>query len=215
MLSVENLTLKYGQSQILHGVSLTAEPGKVTAVTGTNGVGKTSLLKAIAGRHPYAGGTITLDCMSLIPFSPRRLMQTARDTDEADPIDEDAVVRALEGLATHLVNGLRPRVTTALAIQFCFRTSALRAMRVGMGAFRRLFELCERKCRECLVHPGDMVGTVAAQSIGEPATQVCHLPCPRLTARTSPFPHLSLPAPLPARASIDTNLFHACTVDDA
>ena len=131
------------------------------------------------------GGAITLDCMSLIPFSPRRLMQTARDTDEGDPIDEAAVVRTLEGLATHLVNGLRPRVTTALAIQFCFRTSALRTMRVGMGAFRRLFELCERKCRECLVHPGDMVGTVAAQSIGEPATQVCHLPCPRLPARTS------------------------------
>ena len=52
MLSVENLTLKYGQSQILHGISLTAAPGEVTAVTGTNGVGKTSLLKAIAGRHP-------------------------------------------------------------------------------------------------------------------------------------------------------------------
>ena len=51
MLSVENLTLHYGQSQILHGISLTAEPGKVTAVTGTNGVGKTSLLKAIAGRQ--------------------------------------------------------------------------------------------------------------------------------------------------------------------
>ena len=61
MLSVDNLTLHYGQSQILHGVSLTAEPGKVTAVTGTNGVGKTSLLKAIAGRHPYSAGTITLD----------------------------------------------------------------------------------------------------------------------------------------------------------
>ena len=61
MLSVENLTLKYGQSQILHGISLTAAPGEVTAVTGTNGVGKTSLLKAVAGRHPYAGGAITLD----------------------------------------------------------------------------------------------------------------------------------------------------------
>ncbi|HBM59782.1 urea ABC transporter ATP-binding subunit UrtE [Salipiger marinus] len=61
MLSVDNLTLHYGQSQILHGIGITAEPGKVTAVMGTNGVGKTSLLKAIAGRHPYARGTITLD----------------------------------------------------------------------------------------------------------------------------------------------------------
>ncbi|SEL45654.1 amino acid/amide ABC transporter ATP-binding protein 2, HAAT family [Roseovarius azorensis] len=61
MLSVENLTLHYGASQILHGISLTARPGAVTAVMGTNGVGKTSLLKAIAGRHPYTDGRITLD----------------------------------------------------------------------------------------------------------------------------------------------------------
>ncbi|GGA95438.1 urea ABC transporter ATP-binding subunit UrtE [Allosediminivita pacifica] len=61
MLIVDDLTLHYGQSQILHGLSLTAEAGKVSAVMGTNGVGKTSLLKAIAGRHPYSGGTITLD----------------------------------------------------------------------------------------------------------------------------------------------------------
>ena len=61
MLNVENLTLKYGQSQILNGVDLTAQVGEVTIVMGTNGVGKTSLLKAIAGRHPYADGTIALD----------------------------------------------------------------------------------------------------------------------------------------------------------
>jgi urea transport system ATP-binding protein len=61
MLNVQNLTLKYGQSQILNGASLTAKAGEVTCVMGTNGVGKTSLLKAIAGRHPYADGEITLD----------------------------------------------------------------------------------------------------------------------------------------------------------
>ncbi len=61
MLDVADLDLKYGQSQILYGVSFTAELGAVTAVMGTNGVGKTSLLKAIAGRHPASGGAITLD----------------------------------------------------------------------------------------------------------------------------------------------------------
>ncbi len=60
MLNVENLTLHYGQSQILYNVNLRAEAGQVTAVMGTNGVGKTSLLKAISGRHPYSGGTITV-----------------------------------------------------------------------------------------------------------------------------------------------------------
>ena len=61
MLEVKDLTLHYGASQILRGVSLVARPGAVTAVMGTNGVGKTSLLRAIAGRHPYTGGTIALD----------------------------------------------------------------------------------------------------------------------------------------------------------
>ncbi len=52
MLDVKGLTLHYGGSQILHGVDLQARPGEVTCVMGTNGVGKTSLLKAIAGTHP-------------------------------------------------------------------------------------------------------------------------------------------------------------------
>lgn len=66
MLEIKDLSLKYGQSQILHGINLQAVPGEVTAVMGTNGVGKTSLLKAIAGRHPYADGSITLDGQALV-----------------------------------------------------------------------------------------------------------------------------------------------------
>ncbi len=61
MLNVSNLTLHYGQSQILYGIDLVAQTGKVTAVMGTNGVGKTSLLKAISGRHPYTDGQIAID----------------------------------------------------------------------------------------------------------------------------------------------------------
>lgn len=61
MLEVNDLTLHYGQSQILNGVSLTAQTGRVTCVMGTNGVGKTSLLKAIAGVHHRSGGTVALD----------------------------------------------------------------------------------------------------------------------------------------------------------
>ena len=65
MLDVRDLTLHYGQSQILHGVSMAAQKGEVTCVMGTNGVGKTSLLNAIAGVHARSGGTITLDGESL------------------------------------------------------------------------------------------------------------------------------------------------------
>jgi len=61
MLKTEDLTLHYGGSQILRGVSIEARAGEVTCIMGTNGVGKTSLLKAISGTHPRSGGSLTLD----------------------------------------------------------------------------------------------------------------------------------------------------------
>lgn len=61
MLTINGLTLHYGHSQILHGIDLAAATGEVTCVMGTNGVGKTSLIRAISGLHPRSGGTVTLD----------------------------------------------------------------------------------------------------------------------------------------------------------
>ena len=60
MLEVNNIDLHYGAAQALRGISLKAEPGKVTCVLGRNGVGKTSLLRAIMGQHPVSKGTIAL-----------------------------------------------------------------------------------------------------------------------------------------------------------
>ena len=61
LINVKGLTLHYGGSQILNGVDFSASKGEVTCITGTNGVGKTSLLKALAGTHPNSGGTYHLD----------------------------------------------------------------------------------------------------------------------------------------------------------
>lgn len=70
MLEIKDMTLKYGQSQILNGVSLRAQAGQITTIMGTNGVGKTSLLKAVAGRHPFASGSVMLDGQNLGHPSP-------------------------------------------------------------------------------------------------------------------------------------------------
>jgi urea transport system ATP-binding protein len=61
MLTVESVDLHYGAAHALRGVSLTAEPGRVTCVLGRNGVGKTSLLRAVVGRLPVSGGRILWD----------------------------------------------------------------------------------------------------------------------------------------------------------
>jgi len=61
MLEVTDINLSYGASQALWGVSLTAEPGKVTCLMGRNGVGKTSTLRAIVGQQGLMSGAITLD----------------------------------------------------------------------------------------------------------------------------------------------------------
>ncbi|MCC0076376.1 MAG: urea ABC transporter ATP-binding subunit UrtE [Rhodobacter sp.] len=70
MLKTTDLTLHYSGSQILYGISLEAAQGEVTCVMGTNGVGKTSLLKAIAGTHPRSGGGLSLDGQDLPVLPP-------------------------------------------------------------------------------------------------------------------------------------------------
>ena len=76
ILEIRDLTLHYGGSQILNGVSMTAALGEVTCVMGTNGVGKTSLLKAISGTHPRSGGSYHLDGQSIGKASAHALAQS-------------------------------------------------------------------------------------------------------------------------------------------
>lgn len=58
MLEVKSIDLHYGAAQALRGVSLWARVGEVTCVLGRNGVGKTSLLDALAGQQPVSAGSI-------------------------------------------------------------------------------------------------------------------------------------------------------------
>lgn len=69
-LAVDNIDLFYGAAQALRGVSLKAESGKVTAVLGRNGVGKTSLMRAIMGLQPIARGDILRDGQSIKALAP-------------------------------------------------------------------------------------------------------------------------------------------------
>jgi len=69
MLEVANISLHYGAAQALRGISLHAEPGKVTCVLGRNGVGKTSLLRAIVGQHAVSAGSISFEGRNITRMS--------------------------------------------------------------------------------------------------------------------------------------------------
>lgn len=60
MLAVDGIRVGYGRTTVLHGLSLTVEDGDMVAVLGRNGVGKSTLLKAMVGAVPVTSGTIRL-----------------------------------------------------------------------------------------------------------------------------------------------------------
>ncbi len=61
MLDVKSIDVFYGASRALSEVSVSAEAGKVTCILGRNGVGKTSLIRAISGLQTTASGAVFFD----------------------------------------------------------------------------------------------------------------------------------------------------------
>jgi len=61
MLEVKNLKVAYGQSEAIRGVTFSAQKNEIVAVMGRNGMGKTTLFKALMGILPARGGSVTLD----------------------------------------------------------------------------------------------------------------------------------------------------------
>jgi urea transport system ATP-binding protein len=70
MLSVEGIDLYYGASHILRRVSVVAGAGSITCVLGRNGVGKTSLLRAIFGLQPIRAGHIIWEGEDITGLAP-------------------------------------------------------------------------------------------------------------------------------------------------
>jgi urea transport system ATP-binding protein len=72
VLSVERLDAAYGESQVLWSVDLEVPAGREVCLMGRNGVGKTTLLRAIMGLMPVRGGRVRLDGRDVTDWSPDR-----------------------------------------------------------------------------------------------------------------------------------------------
>ncbi|TDQ43371.1 urea ABC transporter ATP-binding subunit UrtE [Tepidicella xavieri] len=70
MLQIDQIHQYYGGSHILRGVSLQARAGEITVVLGRNGVGKTTLLKALMGLVPVRSGQIVFEGRPITQASP-------------------------------------------------------------------------------------------------------------------------------------------------
>ena len=71
-LDVDDLSVAYGSTTVLHGVEFSAEPGHVMGVIGPNGAGKSTLVKTLCGKVRPTSGTVTIGGRTLSRRTPRR-----------------------------------------------------------------------------------------------------------------------------------------------
>ena len=74
-LDLIDLHTYYGDSHVLQGATLSAERGKVTAVLGRNGVGKTTLCRSLTGLTPAQRGRVMLDARDVTRLPPHRISE--------------------------------------------------------------------------------------------------------------------------------------------
>ncbi len=70
MFSVENLSVSYGQSRVIHGIDFKAAQNETVAIMGRNGMGKTTLFKSLIGILGADSGAITVDGVKVTGMAP-------------------------------------------------------------------------------------------------------------------------------------------------
>ena len=61
MLTISDLHVAYGQSEVLHGLNISVNPNEIVAIMGRNGMGKTTLMKSLMGIVPSRSGSVKMD----------------------------------------------------------------------------------------------------------------------------------------------------------
>ena len=76
LLEVSKVVAGYGQTEILHGVSLTVEEGEIVTIIGPNGCGKSTLMKAVAGLVKVWGGSVNFSGNDISSMPPESIVKT-------------------------------------------------------------------------------------------------------------------------------------------
>jgi branched-chain amino acid transport system ATP-binding protein len=76
LLAVRDIHTYYGDSYVLHGLSLTLRAGEIVAILGRNGMGKTTLIRSVAGLTPPRRGEVTFRGSSILGKTPYAISQS-------------------------------------------------------------------------------------------------------------------------------------------
>ncbi len=128
-LEAQGLCVAYGGRKAVEGLSLGIRGGEILALVGPNGSGKTSLLKALAGVLPAAGGGVFLDARPLASYRRRELARRIGLVAQVHPPLEDLLVAELVGYGRFSREGAGPPGARGRKVI----AAALRA--VGLEAF--------------------------------------------------------------------------------
>jgi len=75
LLSIDNLVVRYGEIEALHGVSLSIEAGEVVTLLGANGAGKSTTLRAVSGLLKPAAGDVLFEGRSIAALAPEAIVK--------------------------------------------------------------------------------------------------------------------------------------------
>ena len=95
MLEAQDVRLSLGKKEILHGVSAEFERGKIHAILGPNGCGKTTLIRTLTGASTIDSGAVRLDGSDIAQMEPREIARKIAVLWQASPVPEGLTVRRL------------------------------------------------------------------------------------------------------------------------